>query len=230
MNDKIRYRQSCTLDLVLLWAGAILCLLLLAMSARGQDPMPPMPTDNQNAANAIVATNPAPAPTISGGIEEIAAAIGSSTNWTIVTGAGRGLKGNKNVAFADLAYSFNQNVGLVGGVDYLWAPHQNVDSSENVVKGGVTLKAPIHPFTFLGSSGGFLTNVIAEPFGAYLIATPTGGSQDSVATITTLGINFDLAKLKNFELVAGLQYESRSGAGYYDGNYALFHLGIGRRF
>lgn len=165
-------------------------------------------------------------PTISGGIQEIADAIGNSTNWTIVAGAGRGLQGNKNLAFADAVYSLNDNVGLVAGADYLWAKGQ--DDSANTVKGGITLKAQVHPFKFLGST--FLTNVVCQPFVVEAIATPYGNDNDSVATISTVGVNFDLAKVKNFTFVAGVQYEDRTGAGKYSGQYALIHLGFGRRF
>ena len=177
------------------------------------------------AINLNAQTNP---PTVSGGIEQIASAIGSSTNWTLLHGAGRALKGNRNIAFGDLVYNMNDNVGLVMGLDTLWAPNQSQQRQQNSVKGGITLKAAIHPFTFLGST--FLTNVIAQPFAAELFAQPTGGSADSVATITTVGINFDVVSFKNFELVAGAQYETRTGSGFWNGNYGLIHLGIGRRF
>jgi hypothetical protein len=54
-------------------------------------------------------------PSISGGIQEIGQAIANSTNWTGVAGYGRATKGNKNLAFFDAAYNFNQNVGIVAG-------------------------------------------------------------------------------------------------------------------
>ena len=206
-NKKITYRN---VPVLILFLAAVLFLLLAVVAARAQ-------------------TNTA-VPTISGGVQEIADAIGSSTNWTIVGGAGRATHGNRDIAFGALAYSFNQNVGLLLGGDYLWSPHQDQASSENVIRGGVTLQAPIHPFTFLGSGGGFLTNLVAEPFVVAAVANPTGGSKDSIGTVGTVGLNFELLKIKNFELVAGGQYETRSGAGFYNGNYVLFHLGIGRRF
>lgn len=167
-------------------------------------------------------------PSFSGGLQEMARAISSSTNWTILGGAGRALKGDKDIAFGAVAYNFNENVGIVAGADTLWAPHQNIQQQDNVVKGGVTLSAPIHPFAFIGSS--FATNIVGTPFAAALVASPSGGSSDSIATIAAGGINFDLVSFKNFELVAGAEYETRTGSGIWNGNYGLVHVGISRRF
>jgi hypothetical protein len=167
-------------------------------------------------------------PTFTGGLQEMASAVSSSTNWTIVGGAGRGLTGNKNLAFGAVAYNFNENVGLLVGMDTLWTPSGAQPQQNNVVKGGITLSAPIHPFAFIGSS--FLTNVVGTPFALALATQPSGGSSDSIGTVAGGGINFDIVSFKNFELVAGAEYESRSGAGYWNGNYALIHFGIGRRF
>jgi hypothetical protein len=169
-----------------------------------------------------------PAPSFTAGLQEMADAVSSSTNWTVITGVGRATKGNRDIAFGAIAYNFNQNVGLVAGVDTLWAPNQDIERQQNVVKGGVTLSAPIHPFAFIGSS--FATNIVGTPFAAALVASPSGGSSDSIATIATVGCNFDLVSFKNFELVVGGQYETRSGSGFWNGNYIIVHLGISRRF
>ena len=168
------------------------------------------------------------APSFTAGLDEMANAVSSSTNWTILGGAGRATKGDRDLAFGAVAYNFNQNVGIVVGEDVLWAPHQSQAEQVNVVKGGVTLSAPIHPFAFIGST--FATNVVGTPFVAALVAQPSGGSKDPIATITTAGIDFDIVSFKNFELVAGAQYETRTGSGFWDGNYAIIHLGISRRF
>jgi len=168
-----------------------------------------------------------PPPSFSGGIQQIADAIGLAP-WTAVFGAGRASTGNRNLAFGAVAYNFNQNVGAVIGVDRLWAPHQDVQQQDNALKGGLTLSAPIHPFAFLGSSFAFATNVVGTPFVSALIATPTGGSSDSVATIATVGINFDLASWKGFTLGAGGQVETRSGSGYWNGTYYLADLNISK--
>lgn len=166
--------------------------------------------------------------TVSDDITKLAGDVSSSTNWTIVGGAGRSTTGNRYIAFGAVAYNFNQNIGIVAGEDTLWSPNQSQAQQINVVKGGVTIQAPIHPFAFLGST--FATNIVGSPFIAALVASPSGGSSDAIATIATVGINFDIVSFKNFELVAGAQYETRSGSGFWNGNYGLVHLGISRRF
>lgn len=166
-------------------------------------------------------TNP---PSFSGGLKEMAQAVSSSTNWTLIAGYGHSIKGKNNLAFADIAYNFNDNVGIVAGYDYLWTKGQ---SQANFVKGGVTLSATIHPFAFIGST--FLTNIVAIPFGADLLSTPKGNG-NAIGNILTTGVNFDFIGFKNFELVGGVQYEKRMGQGQWDGGYGLAHLGISRRF
>lgn len=167
-------------------------------------------------------------PTFTDGLQIMAQSVASATNWTVLGGVGQSLKGQNRIGFGAVAYNFNQNVGIVAGVDTLWQMHGNAAQQQNVLKGGVTLSAPIHPLAFIGST--FLTNVVATPFAAELMASPTGGSSDSVATITAAGLNFDIVSIKNFELVAGAEYETRTGSGVYNGNYGLIHLGLSRRF
>jgi hypothetical protein len=199
--------------LKLLWTIATIGLLALAVSARAQ-------STNQ-------IPNLIPAPSFSAGLQEMASAVASSTNWTIIGGAGRATTGNRDIAFGAVAYNFDP-VGILVGVDTLWAPHQSQQQQVNVLKGGITLSARIHPFAFIGST--FLTNVVGTPFGMALVATPSGGSKDSIATIAGGGINFDIVQFKNFELVIGAEYESRTGSGFWDGAYAMAHLGVSRRF
>lgn len=173
-------------------------------------------------------TNLLPSPSFSAGLQEMAGAVSSSTNWTILGGIGRSTTGNRDIAFGAVAYNFNENVGILAGMDTLWAPHQSQVQQVNVLKGGITLSAPIHPFAFIGST--FLTNIVGTPFGMALVASPSGGSSDSIATIAGGGVNFDIVGFKNFELVAGIDYENRTGSGYWDGAYAMFHFGVSRRF
>lgn len=159
-----------------------------------------------------------------GGLQQIADAISNTTNWTAVAGGGRSLTGNKNLAFAAVAYGFNENVGVVLGYDTLWSKRI---TQQNSVKGGLTLQATIHPFTFIGTT--FLTNVVATPFAGYLIASPKN-SKDALAQIATVGVNFNLLEFSRFVLDAGGQYENRTGQGIWSGNYILAHLGITRAF
>lgn len=152
------------------------------------------------------------APSFSVGLSEIEQAITDSTNWTLIGGYGHSLKGKNNLAFGDLAYSFNSNVGLVAGCDDLWASGQRAQA--NIVKGGVTLGAHIRPFAFIGST--FLTNITANVFASDLLATPKGNSS-AIGNIITTGLNFDLLSFKNLEFVAGVQLEKRMGQGNWDG-------------
>lgn len=164
-----------------------------------------------------------PVPSFSVGLREMADAVSSSTNWTVVAGAGRSTTGSKNLAFGDVCYAFNDNVGAVIGYDYLWG---HGASEFNSVKGGLTLQATIHPLAFIGST--FATNIVGTPFVGALVATPKTG--DNIGLITTAGINFDVFRFKNFSLDAGAQYENRTGQGGWNGNYILLHVGLSRKF
>lgn len=164
------------------------------------------------------------APSLASGLSIIAQSVASATNWTVLSGYGRSSSGHNNLAFGALAYNFTQNVGVVAGYDNLWASGSG--SQASIIKGGVTLSAPVHPFAFIGST--FATNIVGTPFVADLLATPKGGN--AVGNIVTSGINFDIWRIKNFELTIGAQYEKRMGQANWDGNYIIGHLGISRRF
>jgi len=153
-------------------------------------------------------------------------AISTATNWAVVTGAGRATTGNRDLAFAAVAYNFNNNVGVVLGEDYLWSKGQA--SQQNALKGGVTLSATIHPLAFVGST--FLTNVVGTPFISGLASQPVGGSSANIGTIAATGIEFSVATVKNFNVILGLGYENRTGSGFYDGHYGLATLGLKRSF
>jgi hypothetical protein len=168
------------------------------------------------------------------GLQPIFQAIGSvQTNWDFIGGYGRSLTGNNNVAFADVAFNFNNNVGVVLGYDHLWSKNT---SQDNFVKGGATISAQLgSPFSFI--SPDLLPNVVTIPFVADLLATPKGNN--AIGNIVTTGVDFEFrvtkCDLKNptppqFFLDTGVQYANRSGQGTWSANYVLFHLGISRRF
>lgn len=194
-------------------ATAFLSLPLLAQQIN---------TNNAVPGSATFSTTP-PA-SFGAGVSEIGKAITSSTNWAILGGYGHSVdSGDKNIVFADLAYNFNDYVGVVIGYDYLW---DGQGHELNSLKGGATLQVPLHPFTFIGST--FLTNIVCTTFVGDLIAQPQNGS--TVANIVTTGVNFNLYAIKNLELCAGVQYEKRTGDGRFDGNYALLHIALTRNF
>jgi uncharacterized protein YegP (UPF0339 family) len=143
--------------------------------------------------------------------------------WSIVTGYGRGLKGNKSVAFGALAYNFNENVGIILGEDYLWRGNSGF---WNNIKGGITLQLKAHPFAFIGSTP--LTNVVATPFVTECVATPRGSA--NLGNVMTAGVNFEVYAFANFAVDLGVQMENRVGQDYYSGNYLLGHVGLTRKF
>lgn len=180
-------------------------------------------------ANGVVTTttNTATPPatfTIAGGLQELGQAIETSTNWAVFTGYGHSINGiGRNLAFLDVGYDFNDYVGAVVGYDYLWG---NGGHELNGVKGGLTLQLPMHPFAFLGTS--FLTNLVARPLVFDYVATPQGGS--TVANIAGAGVDFNVYSWGNLEIHAGVDYETRTGDGAWDGNYVAGHLAISRNF
>lgn len=165
----------------------------------------------------------APSGSFLSGLETMASAVVNAKNWTVLGGYGRGLHGSKNLAFEDVAYNFTENVGLLVGLDQLWAAGK---SQNNTVRGGVTLSAKVHPFAFLGST--VLTNMVATPFVSDCVATGYGG--DSVANVLATGMNFDIVKIGNFEVISGFFFEKRTGQSDWDGDYLAGFAGISRRF
>ena len=169
--------------------------------------------------SAMAQTN---SPSFADSLQQMEQAITSGTNWSIIGGYGHSLKGNNNLAFGDVAYSFSDNVGVVVGYDAL---RGSGVAQYNSVKGGVTLKTQIYPLQWTGVAS--LEKIQGQPFVGDLVATAPDGS---VGNIVTTGINFDVYDFKNFAVDFGLQYELRAGEGVFNGNYALFHVGISRKF
>ena len=161
-------------------------------------------------------------PSFTAGLKEMQVAITSGTNWSFIGGYGHSLKGNNHLAFADVAYSFNDSVGVVVGYDALSGSGA---SQFNSLKGGVTLKTTINPLAWTGVES--LARIEGQPFVGDLVATARDGS---VGNIVTTGINFDVYNFNRFCLDVGFQYELRSGEGVFCGNYALIHIGISRKF
>lgn len=156
------------------------------------------------------------------GLTTMEQAVTSGTNWSIVGGYGHSLKGNNSLEFGDVAYAFNDNLGAIVGYDALQGSGVSLYNS---VKGGLTLKTQIFPLAWTGIAA--LEKIPGQPFVGDLIATAKDGS---IGNIVTTGINFNVYSFKNFNLDLGVQYELRAGEGVFNGNYALIHAGISRRF
>ena len=161
-------------------------------------------------------------PSFTDGLKTMEQAITSGTNWTFIGGYGHSLKGNNNLAFVDVAYDFNENVGVVVGYDALSGSGQ---SQFNSLKGGVTLKTTIYPLAWTGVAS--LARIPGQPFVGDLVATSRDGS---VGNIVTTGINFNVYSFSRYVVDVGVQYELRAGEGVFNGNYGLIHAGISRSF
>ena len=168
------------------------------------------------------------APSVQNGLQEIADAISQSTNWAVAPFYGRATTGNKSAAGVIAVWNFNDNVGVIGGYDRLWSSGQA--SQANMVSGGLKLQVSIHPLAFTGLAA--LTNIVATPYVASLVATPTGGTSNNggLAAINRAGLELEIMQWKGLELHAGIDYGNRTGAGYYNGNYVDFNVAISRGF
>lgn len=185
----------------------VLTIIGLGLTIRAQEVEPTPPATNN--------------PTLSGGLKEIGQAFASGTNWTVVAGYGHSLTGAKSLAFADVAYNFNQNVGVILGYDYLYGGGLK---QGNAVRGGVSLSAHIHPFSVVG----FWTNAMLTPFVADMIAEPKAGA--SIGNVLVTGAKLDLFDLRNFSLGVMVAYEHRTGQGPWNANYGLAGLAFTRKW
>ena len=159
-------------------------------------------------AQETIITNPVePMPSFSSGLQQVYDSFTSSTNFAFAAGGGRSTTGNRNLAFADLAYNFNQNVDLIIGYDYLSQPHA---SQVNLVKGGINLQADLKPFKSLG-----FPNFTVTPFGFGLVATGDG----TVSEILGGGVKTVIYSFKGFNVNVGVLYEKRTGDGIWNGEY-----------
>ncbi len=203
---------------------AILLTFTLALVADSQ-PLPEAPSPGAGPADTAALPTDTIG-TLSGAFDELSSAIANSTNWTVAAGYGISLSGKaRQLGFVDVAYNVTDNLGLIVGADYLWGGSSG-DTEWNDVRGGLTLRARVHPFAFIGST--FLTNIVAIPFAADLIATPRSG--DAVGNIIVAGAHWELYSIKNWELGALTAYESRSGQGDWNGNYGLIGITFSRKF
>jgi hypothetical protein len=161
--------------------------------------------------------------------------VGISTNPTnYAAGAFAGIKtsGSQYSIGAYVIENVNNYVGIMVGVDQLFGGGKI--GSENVVAGGLTLKAPTHPLRFLTSStNGFLYSFAAIPYVAALASTPIGGTGNAgggLGALVRTGINIDIVNFSGWELGAGIDYGNRTGAGAYNGNWVDGTVNIRKGF
>jgi hypothetical protein len=201
---------------MLLVAGALFFKVAGCVTAHAQE---------VNITNAVADAHLSP--TVSGGLQQLYDAALGSTNFALAVSGGVKLADTHvKIAAVDYLYNFNENAGLLIGFDYLWGSQTN-GSAANVVKGGLNLKADIQPFKNFG-----LTNIVATPFVAELVATPVSGTQNNggAGLISVAGLDFRIVTWKSITLHGGGFYENRTGQGWANGNYALIHLAASRGF
>jgi hypothetical protein len=154
------------------------------------------------------------------------------TNYAAATFLGHSIKGQQLSAGQVVVENVNNNIGVAAGIDHLW--YGGKTGSANVVAGGITLKAPAHPLTFLSSDTNSWTHKFTfSPFAIALVGTPingTGNANGGLASITRAGLNFDLANIKGWELGADIDWGKRTGAGNYSGDWADVSLSIRKGF
>lgn len=155
-------------------------------------------------------------------LEDISTGLGNVTNWAVATYGTYAPDSPKKYGGGLLAvYNVNNNFGAGIGVDVL-------GSQFNMVSGDLTLKASIHPFTFLGWS-----NVVATPFLLAGIGTPMGGAgkaNGNVSTIAGAGTALDVFKIKGFQASIGYEYSLWSGAADFSGAHHHIFFGIRKAF
>lgn len=197
--------------------SSLILLLILVLAWFVAAPAP-VAAQQVNVTNAVAGQMPS----FNSGLQEIYDAATSATNYALVFGGGRSTTGQRSLAFADLGYNFNQNVGLVIGYDYLWASqHLNQAAQANLVKGGINLQANLQPLKNFG-----LTNFTVTPYAFALVATGNG----NVSEILGGGIKTTIYSFKGFDLAGGLLYEDRTGAGFWDGKYVAGFIGLTKGF
>ena len=154
----------------------------------------------------------------------LVASAQAQTNNPTFAGGGVSLAGNnRGVAFGGIGFNFNQNVGILLAEDYLWGHGL---SSWNTVRGGITLQAPGHVFSFTGVD--FLAKIPTILYVADCLAQPKAGN--SIGNLVVSGVNADVFTVGKWQAGVGFAYEHRLGQGEFDGNYALGMLTFRRPF
>ena len=177
------------------------------------------------------------APDIYDSIGSVLSNLGISSNpsnYALAAFGGRSFDNNQWSAGALVIENVTTSgsVGIVAGIDHLWGGGKV--GSANIVAGGITLKAPTHPLTFLSSDTNSWTHKFtATPYVLAMVATPISGTGDAnggLGSITRVGLNFDIYSIKGWKLGAGVDYGKRTGAGNYSGDWGDLCLNIREGF
>ena len=168
-----------------------------------------------------------------GGIGTALSSIGISSNPTNYAAApfvGFSTSGNQLAAGLLVVENVNNNVGVIAGFDHLWFGGHT--GSANIVSGGLTLKQPTHPLTWLGTNA-WEQNFTLTPYAVAMVGAAfgnTGNSGGGMAGIARGGFNFDIVNISGWELGAGIDYGNRTGSGAYNGNWIDGTINIRKGF
>jgi hypothetical protein len=154
------------------------------------------------------------------------------TNYAFGTFASIKTTGDQYGIGAYVIENVNNNIGVMAGVDQLFGGGKL--GSENIVSGGLTLKAPTHPLSFLSSdTNSFYRTFVATPYAMVLVATPIGGTGNAgggLGGLARAGVNADIISFSGWKLGAGIDYGNRTGAGAYNGNWIDGTLNLRKGF
>jgi len=182
---------------------------------------PAVAADSPSGPGAVTNNSTGPSASL---LDTITAQVQEVTNWVVFAGGGVALSGSsRTVVFGGVVFNFNQNIGVILAQDHLSG---NSLSSWNTVRGGITLQAPGHLFSFTGVD--FLSKISTILYAADCLAQPKSG--DAIGNLVITGINADVVKLGKWNLGVDLAYEHRVGQGEFDGNYGLGMLTLRRPF
>jgi hypothetical protein len=181
---------------------------------------------NNLRAQTLVDTNLNP-PSISGGLMETyealaASGLATATNYAVepyLTYAPNAPSANRIGGGILVVYNVSQFVGAGIGADYL--------GQFSLVSANMSIKLPLHPFTFLGGSW---TNVALVPFALAGVGTPLSGTSAGFAAITDTGAYISFGHLWGGDFNAGACYGRWDNAGAYSGPRYHFFLGWSKGF
>jgi len=197
-------------------AAFLLATITLSLSLQAQ------PTNNGAAG-----TN-ASAPTISGALTELYAALESSglttaTNYAVepyLTYAPSAPGGNQVGGGLLAVYNLSTYLGTGLGADYL--------GQFSLVSAQVQLKLPTHPFAFTGAS--WATNIVVAPFALAGVGTGLSGSTGTAIAVTDAGAYVEFGHWWGGRFNTGAAIGRWSNAGAYSGTRYHFFAGWSKGF
>ena len=154
------------------------------------------------------------------------------TNYAAAVFFGKKTSGKQVSAGLVVIENVNNYVGVAAGVDHLW--YGGKSGSANIVAGGVSLRLPLHPLSFLSSTtNSWFRTFTATPFDIAMVGTPingTGNSDGGLAAINRAGVNLDIYNLKGFILAGSVDSGTRTGSGGYNGTWIDGSINVRKGF